>query len=100
VVHKTRYSGFFGTDLDVTLKARKIDTLVVCGTTTECCVDSTVRDAFHLDYHVFIAADACASYTEGGHDAALENLKMNFAMLVASREVILTWAAPPKRERA
>ena len=91
VVHKTRYSGFFRTDLDRLLKARGIDTLVVCGVTTECCVDSTVRDAFHLDYQVFIAADACASYNQGVHDAALASLEANFAMLVPSAEVILAW---------
>ena len=60
--------------------------------TTECCVDCTVRDAFHLDYQVFIAADACASYNQGVHDAALASLEANFAMLVRSPEVILAWS--------
>jgi len=92
VVHKTRYSGFFRTDLDRLLKERGLDTLVVCGVTTECCVDSTVRDAFHLDYQVFIAADACASYNQGVHDAAQAGLEANFAMLVPSAEVILAWS--------
>ena len=63
MIPKIRYSGFFGTNLDAGLRALGVDTLLVCGLTTECCVDSTVRDAFHADYHVFHrAADACGAY--------------------------------------
>ena len=59
-IDKPRFSAFFGTPIDAELRGRGVDTLVVCGTTTECCVDCTARDAFHLDYQVFLAADACA----------------------------------------
>ena len=44
------------------------DTLVITGLTTECCVDSTVRHAFELDYHVFVARDAVAAYERDLHD--------------------------------
>ncbi|MBS0408980.1 MAG: cysteine hydrolase [Proteobacteria bacterium] len=91
VVPKTRYSAFHGTDLDAALKARGIDTLVVCGLTTECCVDSTVRDAFHLDYHVFVASDACAAYEPDLHEGALKSLDLNCAMLVTSDQVLAAW---------
>ena len=49
-VVKRRYSAFFNTDLDVTLKDLKIDTCVVCGVVTNICVRSTVHDAFFLGY--------------------------------------------------
>lgn len=91
VIPKIRYSGFFGTNLDAGLKALGVDTLLVCGLTTECCVDSTVRDAFHLDYHVFIAADACAAYEPEVHAASLKSLELNCAILVATREVEAAW---------
>ena len=61
-VEKPLYSSFVGTDLDARLRARGIDKLVIAGFTTDCCVDCTVRDAFHRNYDVFIVADACASY--------------------------------------
>ncbi len=94
VIGKPRYSGFSGTDLDAALKAARVDTLVVCGLTTECCVDCTVRDAFHLDYHVFIAADACAAYEPDLHAAALRALALNCASLVTADEVMSAWSRP------
>ena len=92
VIDKIRYSGFFGTNLNSGLKALGVDTLLVCGLTTECCIDSTVRDAFHLDYHVFIPTDACAAYEPEVHEASLKNLELNCAILVTVDEVEAAWA--------
>lgn len=91
VVPKIRYSGFYGTTLDAALKARGVDTIVACGLTTECCVDSTVRDAFHLDYHVFIATDACAAYEPDLHAGTLKTLDLNCAILVETDQVLAAW---------
>ncbi len=91
VIPKLRYSGFFGTPLDAVLSARGIDTLVVAGLTTECCVDCTVRDAFHLDYHVFVARDACAAYEPDLHENALKALDLNCAILVDTDQVCAAW---------
>lgn len=92
VVKKTRYSGFGGTDLDAQLKALGVDTLVVAGVTTECCVDSTVRDAFALDYHVFVAADACAAYEEDLHRVSLKVMELNSAILTDTAQVAAAWS--------
>ncbi len=92
VIPKLRYSAFFGTPLDAVLRARGLDTLVVCGLTTECCVDCTVRDAFHLDYQVFVAADACAAYEPDLHQGALKSLDLNCAILAATDAVCAAWA--------
>jgi len=91
VVAKRRYSGFFRTDLDARLKRLGVDTLIVCGLTTECCVDCTVRDAFHLDYHVFIAADACAAYDVALHEGALQSLELNCAIVTRTDEIVAAW---------
>lgn len=93
VVKKTRYSGFGGTDLDARLKALGVDTLVVAGLTTECCVDSTVRDAFSLDYHVFVAADACAAYEPDIHAASLKVMDLNSAILTDTAAIAHAWSA-------
>lgn len=91
VVPKTRYSGFVGTDLDVRLTKLGVDTLVVAGLTTECCVDSTVRDAFSLDYHVFVAADACAAYEADIHEVSLKVMELNSAILTDTAAVARAW---------
>lgn len=92
VIAKARYSSFAGTDLDSVLRTKGIDTLVVCGVATECCVDCTVRDAFHRDYHVFLAADACASYHKTLHDAAVQSLQRNCALVARTEDVVAAWA--------
>lgn len=92
VIGKRRYSGFFATDLESRLAAGGIDTLVVCGLTTECCVAATARDAFERDYHVFLAADACAAYEPSLHAAALKSLALNCAILVTAEDVEAAWA--------
>jgi nicotinamidase-related amidase len=91
VVRKTRYSAFVGTDLDQRLRAMGVDTLVVAGLTTECCVDSTVRDAFDLDYHVFVAADACAAYEVDLHEASLKVMELNSAILTDTAAIADAW---------
>jgi len=58
VVPKTRYSGFFNSTLDSTLRARGIRHLVFTGIATNVCVESTLRDAFHLEYFAVMLEDA------------------------------------------
>ena len=50
VLYKTRYSGFYATELDAVLRSKGIEQLVVVGATTSVCVESTVRDAMFRDY--------------------------------------------------
>lgn len=58
VVPKTRYSGFFNSTLDSTLRGRGIRNLVFTGIATNVCVESTLRDAFHLEYFAAMLEDA------------------------------------------
>ena len=90
-IQKTLFSSFVGTRLEEQLRERGIDTLVVVGFTTECCVDCTVRDAFHRNFNVFIVADACAAYSPGLHYGALESLALNCALLTESGAVLDAW---------
>lgn len=92
-IEKTLYSCFVNTSLDETLRERGIDTLVVCGFTTECCVDSTIRDAFHRNYNVFLAADACAAYSPALHASTLQIMAESFALLVETAAVTESWSA-------
>ncbi|WP_343698895.1 cysteine hydrolase [Caulobacter sp.] len=91
VVRKTRYSAFWDTDLHVRLRTLGIDTVVLAGVTTECCVDGTARDAFNLDYHVIVAADACAAYEPDLHIGALKVMDLNTAIVSDTASVTAVW---------
>lgn len=91
VVMKPKYSAFHDTDFVEVLSKLGVDTLVACGLTTECCIDCTVRDAFHRDYHVVIADDACAAYGEDVHAAALRMLELNCAILRSTADIEAVW---------
>ena len=93
-IEKPLYSSFVGTDLDQRLRAAGIDTLVVAGFTSDCCVDCTVRDAFHRNYDVFVVADACAAYEESLHIGALDSLSKNCALLTDTKAVLAAWSVP------
>jgi ureidoacrylate peracid hydrolase len=91
VFSKKRYSAFHGTGLDAALRGLGVDTLVVAGLTTECCIDSAVRDAFERDYHVFVVGDATACYEPQLHQAALRALALNCAQIVPTADVVAAW---------
>jgi len=91
-IEKLKYSSFWGTDLDAQLRAKGIDTLVIAGITTDCCVDSTTRDAFHRDYHVFVVSDGCTAYDDGLHGWALRSMSEHCALLVTSDTVVKAWS--------
>jgi ureidoacrylate peracid hydrolase len=57
-LHKTRYSAFFNSQLDSVLRARGIRTIVFVGIATNVCVESTLRDGFHLEYFGVMLEDA------------------------------------------
>jgi ureidoacrylate peracid hydrolase len=76
VVAKHRYSGFFETELDTTLRQHGIDSLVFTGCTTSVCVDSTLRDAFYRDYRCLLLSDCTSEPIGSGlarsnHEASL-----------------------------
>jgi ureidoacrylate peracid hydrolase len=58
VVPKTRLSGFFETNLDSILRARKIESIAFVGIATNVCVEATIRDAFYRDYLPLLISDA------------------------------------------
>jgi len=91
VIYKTRFSGFFETDLDARLKKLGATHLIITGCTTSVCVDSTVRDAMFRDYLPVLLSD-CMSEPIGyglprsNHDASL-----------LSVEVLLGWVSDSER---
>lgn len=72
---KRHYSAFSGTDLDIRLRERKINTVVLTGVLTDICVLHTAIDAYNLGYDIEVVASAVASLTEENHTFALNHFK-------------------------
>jgi ureidoacrylate peracid hydrolase len=79
VVPKTRYSGFFNTNVDSMLRARGIRNIVFTGIATNVCVESSLRDAFHLEYFGIVLEEAThAAGPDFAQKAALYNIETFF----------------------
>jgi len=87
VLYKTRFSGFYQTDLDATLKKLGIKYLIVTGVTTSICVESTVRDAMFRDYLCVLLKDCMSEPI--GHDLPRSNHEAS----LLSVEVLLGWVS-------
>lgn len=69
VVTKRQWGAFFGTDLDLQLRRRGIDTIVLCGIATNIGVESTAREAFQLGYNQIFITDAMTTFSQEEHEA-------------------------------
>ncbi|GAA3189196.1 cysteine hydrolase family protein [Lentilactobacillus kefiri] len=72
---KTRYSAFAGTDLDIRLRERHIDTVHLVGVCTDICVLHTAVDAYNLCYNIVVHKSGVAGLTQAGNDWALSHFE-------------------------
>lgn len=81
IIDKSRFSAFIqgSSILDEHLKQKGMDTVVVTGTVTNVCCESTARDAMMLNYRVFFVSDANAARSTAEHNATLTNMSLWFA---------------------
>jgi ureidoacrylate peracid hydrolase len=93
VIEKNRPSAFIGTPLDLMLRGQGITSVVICGITTNICVESTARDASQFDYRTFVVSDATAEMEQSRHDHAINTLGFLFARIVTVDEVADAWNA-------
>jgi nicotinamidase-related amidase len=75
VVDKPGKGAFFATDLQAMLTNRGIESLIVCGVTTEVCVHTTVREANDRGYRCIVPSDCCGSYFPEFHEMGLRMIK-------------------------
>ncbi|MDB5374184.1 MAG: isochorismatase family protein [Belnapia sp.] len=89
-IRKSRFGAFIqgSSDLHAQLKRRAIDTLIITGTVTNVCCESTARDAMMLDYRVFFVTDGNAAHSDQEHNASLSNLANIFCDVVSTEEVV------------
>jgi nicotinamidase-related amidase len=90
IIDKNKYSAFWGTGLDDLLRSRNVEEIVITGVLTNCCCQTTARDAFMRDYKVFFVSDATAADNSDLHLASLKNLAFGFAYIVNTEFFIRT----------
>ncbi|WP_206064791.1 isochorismatase family protein [Nitratireductor mangrovi] len=87
---KNRYSALIpgSSQLERILRSLDIDTLLICGTKTNICCESTARDAMMLDFKVVMVSDGTAALSEEEHRAALENVIQQFGDVMSADEIL------------
>jgi ureidoacrylate peracid hydrolase len=88
IIKKSRFSGFYETNLNLTLKDLKIDTVVVVGVVTNICVRSTVHDAFFRGYHVLVPRDCVMATGEREQESSLYDIETHFGVVTTSDNII------------
>ncbi len=88
VIAKRRYSGFFQTALDLTLRERGIKTVIVTGVVTNICVRSTVHDAFFLRYKVLVPEDLVMATSPQAQEVTLYDIDTHYGDVTNLEEVL------------
>ena len=85
---KHKYDSFFETELDAILRYHKIETIIITGTATNVCCESTARSAFMRDYQVAFPSDTNATFDEAMHQATLKNIDLFFGRVFTTPELL------------
>ena len=89
-IKKTRYSAFIkgSSDIDKKLRLLGIENLLITGTATNVCCESTARDAMMLNYKTLMISDACSANSDKDHTSSLLNFLTNFGDVRTTNEII------------
>jgi nicotinamidase-related amidase len=85
---KHKFDAFFETDLDAILRYHDVDTVIITGTATNACCESTARSAFMRDYKVVFPSDLNATFDDAMQQATLKNIDLLFGRVVSSDELL------------
>lgn len=88
VITKKQWGAFYGTDLDLQLRRRKINTVILCGIATSIGVESTARFAYEYGYNQIFAEDAMASRSEEEHASSVKNIFPRMGRVRKTDEII------------
>ena len=91
VIDKARPSAFYATRLEPVLTSQGIRNLVICGVTTNICVETTARDAGQRDYGTFVVRDAVAEFTPERNHYALVSIDWMFGDVITTLDVEASW---------
>ncbi len=97
IVPKDRFSALIqgASNLEAELRARDIDSVIITGTNTNVCCESTARDAMMLDFKTFMVEDANAAFSDAEHVAGLTTVAQVFADVLSTDDMLALIAARP-----
>jgi ureidoacrylate peracid hydrolase len=89
-VDKFRFGAFVpgASPLHEILQSHRLDTLIISGTLSNCCCESTARDAMQMNYKIIFVSDANAALTDAAHNATLENMAFLFGDVMSTAELL------------
>jgi nicotinamidase-related amidase len=90
VITKRQWGAFYGTDLDLQLRRRGIDTIVLCGISTGIGVDTTAREAYQNAYNQIFVEDAMTATTQEEHDYVCKYIFPRIGQIRTTEEVALS----------
>ncbi len=90
IVQKERFSAFIegSSDIEAILRARGIDTVIICGTVTNVCCESSARDAMMRNFKVIFVSDGNSAQTDEEHNATLISMYLTFADVMSTEYLI------------
>ncbi len=92
IVRKLRFSAFYNTNLESVLRnikgRRSIDTVIICGTVTNICCESTARDAFERDFRVVFCSDITSAWSDEFQRFSLQIIDYAFGWVMTSDDII------------
>lgn len=87
-VTKRQWGAFYGTDLELQLRRRGVDTIVLCGISTNIGVESTARNAWELGFGLVIAEDACSAASTEQHQSSMTHIFPRIARVRSVEEIL------------
>jgi nicotinamidase-related amidase len=87
-VTKRQWGAFYGTDLELQLRRRGIDTIILCGISTNIGVESTARNAWELGFNLIVAEDACSAASAEQHLGSMTHIFPRIARVRSTDEIL------------
>lgn len=88
VITKRQWGAFYGTELDLQLRRRSIDTIVLCGVSTNIGVETTAREAYQYGYNQVFVTDAMAASSKDEHEVTLKFIFPRIGLLRTTEQVL------------
>ena len=87
-ITKRQWGAFYGTDLELQLRRRGIDTIILCGISTNIGVESTARNAWELGFNLIIAEDACSAASAEQHQGSMTHIFPRIGRVRSTEEIL------------